>query len=219
MISLLILIAIVVVLAISAMVVFIALTVTKGKLAKVDRFNWWLPLFAAVGALILFVPVIATLGYDGGEFLYILLIAPVVSISLLALAFFRKKRARLAILSMLVVFSATSWGLLKNAFEVRSDARWLLHSKDYKTRVMAKSTANGELRHIEWDGWGFPGAGDTVVYLVFDPSDSLSTVTNSHPSGKYGAVYIHCEVDRIRRLESHFYAVQFYTDTDWDSCK
>jgi hypothetical protein len=218
MISLLVLIAAVVVLAISAVVVFVALAVTKGKVAKGDRFNWWLPFFAAVGALILFVPIITTLGYDGGEFLYVLLVVPVVSISLLTLAFFRRKRSRLAILSMLVVFWASSWGLSKNALGVRSDARWLLRSKDYRAKVLAQpAPTNGELRHIEWDGWGGFGAGNTDLYLVFDPNDSLSTAAKSHSPGRYSG--IPCEVYRVRRLESHYYTVLFYTDTDWNSCK
>jgi hypothetical protein len=63
-----------------------------------------------------------------------------------------------------------------NSLELRTTIRWLLWSKDYKTKVLTQpNSAKGELKHIEWDGWGFPGAGDTVVYLVFDPDDSLST--------------------------------------------
>jgi hypothetical protein len=45
-----------------------------------DRFNWLLPFYAAVGALFLFVPFITTFGYDGGEFLYVLLAIPIISI-------------------------------------------------------------------------------------------------------------------------------------------
>jgi hypothetical protein len=38
-----------------------------------------------------------------------------------------------------------------------------------KRKVLAQpASANGEFRHVEWDGWGWAGQ-DTTVYLVFDP--------------------------------------------------
>ena len=180
-----------------------------------DRFNWLLPFYAAVGALFLFVPFITTFGYDGGEFLYVLLAIPIISIALIVLAFFKRGRLRLAVLSMLVVFWASSWGLLKNALEVRSEVRWLFLSRHYKAKVLAEPVpANGELKHIEWDGWGFAGAGDTDVFLVYDPSDSLSAAAKNQAPGKFNG--IPCEVYKIRRLESHYYTALFYTDTSWD---
>jgi hypothetical protein len=117
---------------------------------------------------------------------------------------------------MLVVYVAVSWGLFKNSRELHSTTQWLFSSKDYKAKVLAQlSPANGELRHIEWDGWGW-GGNDTVEYLVFDPNDWLSAAANSHSSGKFRG--IPCEVYRVRRLESHYYTVLFYTDTGWNSC-
>ena len=65
-------------------------------------------------------------------------------------------------------------------------------------------------------GWGFPGAGDTTVYLVFDPNNSLAAAAHSHAPGKYNG--LPCEVFKVRRLEIHWYTVQFYTDTAWDDC-
>jgi hypothetical protein len=50
-------------------------------------------------------------------------------------------------------------------------------------------------------------------YLVFDPGDSLSAAAASHQPGKFNG--IPCEVYRVRRLESHWYTVLFYTDEDW----
>jgi len=38
---------------------------------------------------------------------------------------------------------------------------------------------HGMLKHIEWDGWGFPGVGNTTVYLVYDPDDYLLTVAKN----------------------------------------
>ena len=50
----------------------------------------------------------------------------------------------------------------------------LTRAGPYKSEVMSQPTSpNSLLRHVEWEGWGFPGAGDTVTYLVFDPSERL----------------------------------------------
>src|SRR5689334_16224282 len=90
-------------------------------------------------------------------------------------------------------------------------ARWLIRSHHYKAKVLAEpSPANGELKHIEWDGWGWGGM-DTTVYLVFDPTDSLSRASGH--SGKYAG--LPCEVALVKRLEDKWYTVQFYTDQDW----
>jgi hypothetical protein len=219
MISLLVLIITIVALAISAVVIFIGKAMTSRKAAKQDRFNWWLPFFAVVGTLILFVPVL--IYGDDTDVLYVIFAVPIVSITLLVVALVHAIRMKglqgLAILSMLFVFWITSWGLLKNALEVRSDARWLLFSKQYKARVLAEPVrSNGEMRHIEWDGWGWVGI-DTTVYLVFDPNDSLSAAAKSHSPGKFSG--IPCEIYRVRRLESHYYTVHFYTETDWGHCQ
>jgi hypothetical protein len=83
---------------------------------------------------------------------------------------------------------------------------------------MAQPTPpNGELRHIEWDGWGGFGAGDTVVYLVFDPDDSLAEPAHKHLSGKFKG--IPCDVPKVHRLERNWYTVLYYTDYEWSNCK
>jgi len=181
-----------------------------------DRFDWLFPFYGAIGALLLFVPTMT----DGTRIvgtLYLFVAVPVISLILMVVAIRKKGLRRLAVFSMLVAYWATSWGLLMNSRDLRTTTRWLLWSNDYKTKVLAQpDSANGGLKHIEWDGWGFPGAGDTVVYLVFDPNDSLSTAAKSHSSGKFSG--IPCEVPRVRRLESRYYSVLFYTDTDWGHC-
>jgi hypothetical protein len=186
------------------------------EMTERDRFDWLFPFYGAIGALLLFVPTMT----DGTRIvgtLYLFVAVPVISLILVVAAIREKGLRRLAVLSMLVAYSAISWGLLKNSDELRTATRWLLWSKEYKTKVLAQpDSANGALKHIEWDGWGFPGAGDTVVYLIFDPNDSLSTAAKSHSSGKFGG--IPCEVPRVRRLETHYYSVLFYTDTDWGHC-
>lgn len=100
---------------------------------------------------------------------------------------------------------------------LRTSTRWLIHSHSYKRQLLAQQTpADGFLKHQEWGGWGSPGAGDTVVYLVFDPSDSLEKAAHSHSRSKFEE--LPCEVARVGRLESQWYTVLFYTDTDWDHC-
>ena len=83
-------------------------------------------------------------------------------------------------------------------------------SQRYKSEVLAQSGGTtGELKHIEWDGWGWAGQ-DTTVYLVFDSTDSLAVAAANHAPGKFNGTP--CEVAQVRRLESHWYTVQFYTD-------
>jgi len=68
------------------------------------------------------------------------------------------------------------------------------------------------LKHIEWDGWGWGGQ-DTTVYLVFDPTNSLSAAAKVGQPGKFSG--IPCEVFLVHRLESQWYTVQFYTNEFW----
>ncbi|WP_158941429.1 hypothetical protein [Granulicella sp. S190] len=125
---------------------------------------------------------------------------------------------RLITTAALIFYWFISVVIFRHFSEVRDASRWFLHAKAYKARVMALPlSANGEFRHVEWEGWGFAGAGDTVVYLVADPSDSLMTPAETHLIGKFGG--IPCPVYRIHHLESHWYTVAFYTDTDWGHCE
>jgi hypothetical protein len=186
------------------------------RMAEENRFHRQLPFYIALGSLLIFFPIII---HDPtfGVILYLLVVAPIVSLFLLVIATRRKVHQRLAILSMLAVYWLVSWTLVKNSVDVRASSRWFIRSKDYKAKVLAlPDSGNGEFRHIEWDGWGFAGAGDTNVYLVFDPSDSLSAAAKSHSPGKFSG--IPCEISRIRRLESQWYSVVFYTDTGWGHC-
>ena len=98
-----------------------------------------------------------------------------------------------------------------------SRVKWMLLSHAYQHKLSAlPASSAGEFRHIEWDGWGFPGAGNTVVYLVYDPSNSLQVAaTSQHPGKSRG---LPCEVYSVNRLQSGYYIVQFYTDTDWQHC-
>jgi len=177
------------------------------------RFNWKFPRYGVLGAAIVLTPTII-FGNDIGTFLLSVVIAALVVIVLLILAIVNVRRHSLSALAMLVVFCCLSWLLFKAADDIRYTGRWLFESKTYKSAVLAQSADGSQLKHVEWDGWGFAGS-DTSVYLVFDPKDSLAAPAKSHNSGKFDG--IPCEVPRVRRLEKYWYSVEFYTNTGWDS--
>ena len=98
---------------------------------------------------------------------------------------------------------------------VRTNVRWAVRSQHYKREVDALPLpADGYLKHVEWDGWGFPGAGNTVVYLVHDPSNGLAAAAASKTSGRF--VGLPRDVYRVRQLERNWYTVHFYTETTWE---
>src|SRR5665213_3424679 len=178
-------------------------------------FNSWLPFYGVLGAVIAILPMMI-LGKDIGLFVTIP-IAGVVALTLLFVLIRTLPQQSLAALLMIAVFCGATRLLFRASDDVRTTARWLIHSKAYKTEVFAvPNSKNGEFKHVEWDGWGFPGAGDTVAYLVFDPKDSLAAAAKSRSYGKFNG--IPCEIFNVRRLENDWYAVYFYTDTDWDHC-
>jgi hypothetical protein len=145
-------------------------------------------------------------------------IALVSSLLLFAFAVARKGRQRLIALLVVIAYLFALILLLSNYSVVRDHVRWLLVSSGYKARVLAQPV-NEQLKHVEWDSWGFPGAGDTTVYLVFDPTDALAGASAARPPVK--ARGLPCEVVRVRRLDRQWYAVLFYTDTYWglDACR
>jgi hypothetical protein len=179
-----------------------------------ERLNWRLPLYTAFATIV--VCLLDALA-ESDAVLYFLLVVPV---SLFLLAFLllaaigKKSRRCVSILSMLAVYWILSFALFKNHYAIRNAARWSLWSRRYKAEVLAQSApANGELKHIEWDGWRFPGAGDTTVYLVFDPADSLAAAAKRHQPGKFAG--IPCTVPLVSRMQNRWYALLFYTDERW----
>jgi len=113
----------------------------------------------------------------------------------------------------LVISMAIAW----NSYAIRSYTRWFIRARRYKAEVLAQPSVNGQLRHIEWDGWGGAPVGDWTVYLVFDPTDSLSATASRRESGKLGG--IRCDVHEVRRLESHWYSVTLSMNEWWEQCK
>jgi len=109
----------------------------------------------------------------------------------------------------LIITAAVAW----NFYTVRAAVKWWAWSHRYESEVLAQpASASGELKHIEWDGWGWAGQ-DTTVYLVFDPTDSLLTAALNHAHGKFNG--IPCDVAQVGRLDGHWYTVQFYTNEFW----
>ena len=190
------------------------------KTTEATPFDWRLPLCAALIAFGVCIS-IAVCQADTAFLLSLFLVGPiliVLSIVLLVYAIIGKgRRKRLTLLSTLAAVWVVSVSLLLDQIHVRTTARWLLWSHDYKEKVLARQTpANGEFRHMEWDGWGWGGE-DTTVFLVFDPSDSLSLAASNDQPGKFNG--LPCAVPEVSRLESQWYAVRFYTNEDWDRCK
>ena len=109
---------------------------------------------------------------------------------------------------LFIIAAAIAW----NFYAVRSAARWLARSQHYKSEVLAQPSVSQELKHVEWDGWGWAGQ-DTTAYLVFDPTDSLLAAAREHRSGKLHG--IPCEVAAVDRMEKNWYAVRFYTNEWW----
>jgi len=100
--------------------------------------------------------------------------------------------------------------------DIRDAVRWFAYGRVLKAEVLAETDlTDTSLRHVEWEGWGFAG-NDTTVYLVFDPKDTLAAAAKDQSSGKFGE--LPCEVYRVRQRENEWYTVQFYTNTDWESC-
>ena len=170
-----------------------------------------------VAGIVVFSPLAIT-SSDLSGLLYFLVAVPAVSIVLGIWVFQRKGRSRLIVIATLFSYWLISGLIFRHFSEVRDGSRWLFQAKTYKASVLALPVPpNGDFRHVEWEGWGFAGAGDTTVYLVLDPSDSLSEPAKNHLSGKFAGVS--CAVYRIHRLEKHWYTVGFYTDTSWGQCE
>src|SRR6266404_3277596 len=171
-----------------------------GHAKPVARSSWRARLFTALSGLVLFVG-IEICPADVALLLYIFIVA-------------------ILLLSSIVLVVAVGVFIFGRMypFAIRSEARWLAGPQHYKALVLAQpSPPNNELKHIEWDGSGFAGVANNTVYLAFDPADTLSTAAKSHRAGIFNG--IPCEVLTVRRLESHWYAVLFYTDQTWGQCK
>ena len=189
--------------------------------------GWRLPSYAAIAVFLIFVP-IAISNPDTFLFSCVFLVAPALLIfslvltGLLIRAVFSRRRQVLPILATLAIVWAipvfSFFYIRAHPFEVHETVRWLVWSREYKREVQAqRASANGDLKYIEWDATGYAGIANNTVYLVFDPTDALSTAAESHQPGKFNG--IPCKVYSVRRLENNWYAVLFYTDQTWNECE
>jgi hypothetical protein len=183
---------------------------------KASGFNWRLPAWGGVSAVAVTLPMLLC-GNNLGAFLGTIPLFALVGLGVIVTVVRNLRRQALAALTMLCIFAGLAWLLFRSSDDLRTRTRWLAHSQAYKDQVLTQSTpADGSLKHEEWDGWGGPGAGDTTVYLVSDPTDRLAAPARAHLSGKFEG--IPCSVVRVDRLEKSWYTVLFYTDTAWNFC-
>jgi hypothetical protein len=124
-----------------------------------------------------------------------------------------------SVTSLLVLSAlAIAWPLLygPDTSALQEKLSWAVSASSYKAKVLTSPPPPaGQLRHVEWDGWGWAGM-DTYVYLVFDPDDSLFTASQRKTSDHLPGVP--CAVWNVQRMEPHWYSVRYYTDEQWDSC-
>ena len=184
------------------------------SMAEHRRFDWRRPLVAAAIALIAGL-LITIYGTDIDWLLYAVAVAILGSLALLVVVAIRKRRQqRVMALAVFGAYVAVTAVFFMGYGQLRPILRWMLWSDRYKSELLAQSsTANGQLKHFEWESSGWGPIGPTIVYLVFDPTDSLSEAAKSHRAGRFSG--LPCEVPRVQRLESHWYAVTFYTEESW----
>ncbi len=180
-----------------------------------DRFAQWFPLcVAGCSALAAFPLTFAS--SDNAALFYTFVTVPIVCILLSVLSFKSQGRQRVVVVSSFSAFLIFTPMLIKHLLYIMDPIRWFAYGRILKAEVLSEpNLRDSSLRHVEWEGWGFAGS-DTTVYLVFDPKNTLATAAKERMSGKFGD--LPCQVYRIRKRESEWYTVQFYTDTDWDNC-
>jgi hypothetical protein len=182
--------------------------------------------YCAIGWLALWIWIVTSGGMDAFFFVSLFVIVPIFSISMVLVVLLivavtsKDRRPTLPILAALAIFLGIPMVLYlyeyRHPLAIHETAKWLASSGEYKAEVQAeKASANGELKHIEWDFSG-PSFATTTIYLAFDPSDSLAAASRRHQSGKF--VGLSCKVYEVRRLESRWYAAVFYQGQDWDKC-
>ncbi len=187
-----------------------------------DRFSWQMSLYAVVAAVLV---MLLSFVYASDPVLdYLFFLVPTVCLAILALllviVFSKRTRRNLSMLLAAVMFLLVAGAMLKTQEVVRSSFRWRLWSQRMKAQVLAQPSApNEQLKHIEWDGWGWGPVGDWTAYIVYDPTDSLAVEVKAGRSGSYGRLKgIPCEVNSVRRLEAHWYSVVLGMNEWWDRC-
>lgn len=155
-------------------------------------------------------------------FVVVALISALCLVFLLFKSYFRSARRKsLWAAGAIATFLASSAGLIAVQASdpgcIRSTARWALNAGGYKKSVMAQpASRGGEMKHVLWDASGSVPSGFTLMYLVYDPEDSLAAAALNGESGKMPG--IPCRVDRVHRLDSHWYTVLLPDGSNWSDC-
>lgn len=155
---------------------------------------------------------------DIGTLLYLIGIAILSTLLLgIAIALRRGREQRLTSVAAFGAFLIVTVGVLNSQQQIRPHFLWLVWSDRYKSEVLANpAVANGEFKHMEWDGdgWGSGATGDWMGYVVFDPSDSLSAARKKNVPTEYAG--IPCKVILVRRLEKQWYSIVLDMNQFWD---
>lgn len=183
-------------------------------------FSWKFSIGAAIAAAVVYLGLLCGASFDLHSFLYLYLLLPFLTILIFVVAaipiFLKKKVHWRSILSAVVAYWAVSILLHHWCFTLRPHLRWLLFSNEFKAQVLAQGrNSSGQLRHIEWDGWGGFGA-DTNVYLVYDEQNTIAQVLRTRNSGRFPG--IPCEAARVIQVSPKWYSVVLYTDYTWNEC-
>src|ERR1700689_3998707 len=109
------------------------------KTKQEHRFNWRLPFAALLSTPLIFL-ILAICQSE--SLVYLFFVVPIISVVLVVFSVYsaiaRKKLRSVSVLSMLAIFWLLSVLLFRNYLEVRSAARWLIWSPDYKAAVVAQ---------------------------------------------------------------------------------
>jgi hypothetical protein len=171
---------------------------------KAGWHGWRTSAYPLLAAFIIFLPLI--IKQSGIDILYVFVVLPALLTMGMCVLIYAAVRRNLRLAFMLLTFWAGSGFFLVNSTRIRTSFRWLIFSRQYKRQVLAQGApTNADLKHVDWDGWGFAGIG-TSVYLVFDPNDSLPAAENK-PPGKFGISECEGLVPIVHRLERHWYTV------------
>jgi hypothetical protein len=109
----------------------------SGSTSKRDQFGWRMPTYAALAAVLVFLPLVIS---SNADVLYLFVIVPglvVIGICVLIYAAIRKK---LSIAVIVATFCAVSAVVFLYNFQIRIFSRWFLWSGQYKNKVLAERT-------------------------------------------------------------------------------
>ena len=183
------------------------------------QISGWRITCGLLGGVIVSLPTLVG-GNTCGPFLLSAFVSVIVFACLMLLLLRDARLYPASLLLMMLLFFGSTWLLHWPTLAMHDEARWLLSRTVEKQKVLSsEDLPPGDYKHIEWDGWGFAGAGDTTVYLVSDPDDTLARQLKAQKPPTFSIRGVPCEIWKYQRLENHWYIVTFYTDLSWNHCR